>query len=51
MTMGLLREYFDRRFRYPDQALSELGIPTVAIYDAPQSSPNPSSLRVTVDQS
>jgi len=50
ITMGMVREYFDRRFRYPEQALTELGVPTVAIFDDSQPGPNSSSLRITVDQ-
>ena len=50
MTMGLLREYFDRRFRYPEQALAELGVPTVAVYDDSPSSATSSNSHITVDQ-
>lgn len=53
MTMGLVREFFDRRFRYPEQTLSELGIPTVAVFDDlqsnPKSDPNAPGLRITVE--
>jgi len=50
ITMGMVREYFDRRFRYPEQALTELGVPTVAVIDDSQSNTDSSSVHITVDQ-
>ena len=33
LTLGLVREIFDHRFRYPEQVNSHLGIPTIAVFD------------------
>lgn len=33
LTLGLVREIFDHRFRYPEQVPSHLGIPTIAVFD------------------
>ena len=33
LTLGLIREIFDHRFRYPEQVSSHLGIPTIAVFD------------------
>ncbi|MDX1696394.1 MAG: GNVR domain-containing protein [Ketobacteraceae bacterium] len=33
LTLGLIREVFDHRFRYPEQVPSYLDIPTIAVFD------------------
>ncbi|OUS24612.1 hypothetical protein A9Q99_23870 [Gammaproteobacteria bacterium 45_16_T64] len=33
LTLGLLREMFDNRFRYPEQVAAQLDIPVIAVFD------------------
>ncbi len=33
LTLGLVRELFDHRFRYPEQVPAHLNIPTIAVFD------------------
>ena len=33
ITLGLLKEFFDHRFKFPDQIEEQLGIPLIACFD------------------
>ncbi|MBL4608043.1 MAG: hypothetical protein JKY01_09480 [Pseudomonadales bacterium] len=52
ITLGLTREFFDRRFRHPEQCSSELGIPTIAIIDEfePESELELPAMRVIIER-
>ena len=33
LTLGLIREMFDNRFRYPEQVPAQLDMPVIAVFD------------------